>query len=567
MGFYDQGHTVEKSDSGDILTYQKGWVRHLAATRVPIRTSTEIGVWEEKSMVTKHSDAKSIVGDELADALEETRKQVGKSETEELVVKANEEGTTNMDDMMAACVEEKMKDMSEEEATMVCEGELKAKSEGSAWTPPPKGWTAASLEKYWASIGGTVTSCMSRAEGNVDDPAKFCASLKDKVTGTTKWRGPEKKKADVGDEEHLAEFEKWLYEEQSEAKLEEEVEVEKMIKDEGGEVVLYSKDGSKVLGRFPYGKGKKYIDKDAAMAAAKKREGQVQFFKHQKSESEDELEEKSGGEEVEKAGRRLQKQRVDEIAAWISDMKGMVTRGEDFLAWASQTQLTDSISEPQSRENPVEAVLASRAGDENEDELDIDDDLSVFARAVQEALESDMEPEEKSEYIQESLNKVGKAIAEVMVGKATPVKSQYEPEMEYLGTFNEKVKAALSSQGLDRRAKFAALQDALSEVGTFLQKAVVDTTPPSQGDLQALITEAVRQGTQPLVQENATLKARLTDLETALQTTQNVLQYPVQKSLTATPIMRQPVKKSGGKFSAADVARMTTTEAEVGLLY
>jgi len=43
--------------------------------------------------------------------------------------------------------------------------------------------------------GQSAEKSVEKAEGHVDDPAKFCASLKDKVTGTTKWRGPHKKKS------------------------------------------------------------------------------------------------------------------------------------------------------------------------------------------------------------------------------------------------------------------------------------------------------------------------------------------------------------------------------------
>lgn len=57
------------------------------------------------------------------------------------------------------------------------------------------------------------------------------------------------------------------------------MQVTEVIRKEGSEIVLYSSDGEKVLGRFPFGKGKKYQDETAARAAAHKREGQVQFFK------------------------------------------------------------------------------------------------------------------------------------------------------------------------------------------------------------------------------------------------------------------------------------------------
>jgi hypothetical protein len=86
--------------------------------------------------------------------------------------------------------------------------EVEKAEKGKGWTPPPKGWTPASLQKYWKAMGGSVTSCMKKAEGHVDDPAKFCASVKDKVTGTTKWRGKEEKSFDEVAEEALTTLQK-----------------------------------------------------------------------------------------------------------------------------------------------------------------------------------------------------------------------------------------------------------------------------------------------------------------------------------------------------------------------
>jgi len=57
-----------------------------------------------------------------------------------------------------------------------------------------------------------------------------------------------------------------------------------VIRKEGSEIILYTKDGSKVLQRFLFGQGKKYKDEITAREAAKKREGQIQFLKHQEDE-------------------------------------------------------------------------------------------------------------------------------------------------------------------------------------------------------------------------------------------------------------------------------------------
>lgn len=65
------------------------------------------------------------------------------------------------------------------------------KKKGGGWGSLPHGWTNQSLDKWWDSIGGSVSACMSKVKGHVSDPGAFCASAKDKVTGKTTWRGKE----------------------------------------------------------------------------------------------------------------------------------------------------------------------------------------------------------------------------------------------------------------------------------------------------------------------------------------------------------------------------------------
>lgn len=62
--------------------------------------------------------------------------------------------------------------------------------------------------------------------------------------------------------------------------LEEKEEAELVIRKEGSEIILYSADGSKVLGRFPFGAGEAHANEEAAREAAAKREKQIQYFKH-----------------------------------------------------------------------------------------------------------------------------------------------------------------------------------------------------------------------------------------------------------------------------------------------
>lgn len=68
------------------------------------------------------------------------------------------------------------------------------------WGKLPKGWTDKSVKKFWGTMTGDVkhkvTKCMKKMDGKVDDTGAFCASLADKVTGTTMWRGKHKKTSD-----------------------------------------------------------------------------------------------------------------------------------------------------------------------------------------------------------------------------------------------------------------------------------------------------------------------------------------------------------------------------------
>ena len=77
-------------------TYLKGFLLHLALTRVPVNRRTDIVAEVNKAMTTRKEDAASIVGDELAEELERESAIVGKSEALEelpLVERAEEEET------------------------------------------------------------------------------------------------------------------------------------------------------------------------------------------------------------------------------------------------------------------------------------------------------------------------------------------------------------------------------------------------------------------------------------------------------------------------------------------
>jgi hypothetical protein len=62
--------------------------------------------------------------------------------------------------------------------------------------------------------------------------------------------------------------------------------IAEVIRKEGSEIVLYSGDETKVLGRYKFGNGEDYEDEDAARAAAHKHEAEVEYFKAHPREGE-----------------------------------------------------------------------------------------------------------------------------------------------------------------------------------------------------------------------------------------------------------------------------------------
>lgn len=63
-----------------------------------------------------------------------------------------------------------------------------------------------------------------------------------------------------------------------------DTQIQEVIRKEGNVIVLYSKDESKVLARFPFGESEKYANEETAREAAEKREQQIQFLKTQEGQ-------------------------------------------------------------------------------------------------------------------------------------------------------------------------------------------------------------------------------------------------------------------------------------------
>lgn len=102
--------------------FYKGLLVHLAMTRVPMNRDTTIDpdVEVNRSMTTRKEDAASIIGDELADELDEKAKLVGKSEA--LIVKSDDEEVIVVEEAKTKKKDEKEVSDNEDEEDMEEEG-------------------------------------------------------------------------------------------------------------------------------------------------------------------------------------------------------------------------------------------------------------------------------------------------------------------------------------------------------------------------------------------------------------------------------------------------------------
>ena len=67
---------------------------------------------------------------------------------------------------------------------------------GAKYAEKFEGQSDEQVRKTWNSLGGSHESCVANVSG-VDDPDAYCAALKDRVTGTTKWRGKESMQREI----------------------------------------------------------------------------------------------------------------------------------------------------------------------------------------------------------------------------------------------------------------------------------------------------------------------------------------------------------------------------------
>lgn len=567
MGFYDRTSEEEKSeateDGSSRRVYRDGIIKHFALTRVPVLPRTEIEAWREKSMVTKRDDAASIIGDEWADKLEQHSTQVGKSDVDEepVVVKAEEVEKAKrkkVDKDFEYEEEEPGKDtMAEEmwtetpEEAEVPEEDQAAKQASEEELKKRKKKKSEAVEK--AHGEGQGVGGPKQGDGGATEcicPECDATAPHDKGTPCSEMTCPECGAAMSGSSEK--------------AEL-----VEQMIREEGNKVVLYSKDGKKKLGEWEYGPGKEYKDKDAARAAAHKQEGIVQAIKEGKFKGGKKSEAEEMPETVEKAGRRLQGKKVEEFETWLTEMRRIINDGESFLEWAKQSAApigeTTGIDMP--IENPAISILEGTPQTGMVMASNFDSKLSMFAEDVYNAI-----TEKDGKVAQDALYNIAEAIKSEISSEEVEsvlevvsdedVKTEEVKRSSALDGFNMVVKSVIADESLDRRAKLMACQNALQEVGEFIQNSIISETPPSMGDIREVIVAAVHEGTKELVQKNVVLEAELAELKKQLSTQPAVEYAPVRKSLARS---EAPAQKPKEHYSAAEVARKTMSN--MGLLY
>ncbi len=84
-----------------------------------------------------------------------------------------------------------------EKIAIACDLFLKEAKKKKPWTDKPEGWTGKSVKQYSKSMmkgeEHPFTECTKKMKGKVDDPKKFCGSVKGIFNKTKKKKGKGKK--------------------------------------------------------------------------------------------------------------------------------------------------------------------------------------------------------------------------------------------------------------------------------------------------------------------------------------------------------------------------------------
>ena len=156
-------------------------------------------------------------------------------------------------------------------------------------------------------------------------------------------------------------------------------QAELVIRKEESEIVLYSADGKKVLGRFPFGEGKKYADEEAARKAAVNREREVQYFKHQEAGSDKESETMNEKELAE-----LREKIRQEIVAEMAEQAKTRAELEEQVRKEVEAELTERLAERQKLVEFAERVCGKDGAglSEKPDELERERVMAILESKV-----------------------------------------------------------------------------------------------------------------------------------------------------------------------------------------
>ena len=138
----------------------------------------------------------------------------------------------------------------------------------------------------------------------------------------------------------------------------EEENIELIIRKEENEIVLYSADGEKVLGRFPFGEGEEYADEATAREAAQEREREIQYFKHREGAESDDNE---SGTMTEAELQELREQIRGEIEAELAEKEQTLAELREQVRKDVEAELEERFAERQKLVEFAEEV-AGREG-------------------------------------------------------------------------------------------------------------------------------------------------------------------------------------------------------------
>jgi len=107
---------------------------------------------------------------------------------------------------------------------------------------------------------------------------------------------------------------------------------------------LYSADGEKVLGRFPFGEGEEYKDEATAREAAQKREREIQYFKHREGA---ELDDKESGIMTEAELQELREKIRGELEAELAEKEQTLAELREQVRKDVEAELEERFAERQ----------------------------------------------------------------------------------------------------------------------------------------------------------------------------------------------------------------------------